>query len=93
MQNFEMELLQERNNRLESDLRYTERQLSRENKNSNWQIRRIRQFEEEVAKLKNRTLWQQILSQKERAIAMADEINVRSLGRRCWMWYWLLDML
>ena len=60
MQNFEMELLQERNNRLESDLRYTERQLSRENKNSNWQTRSIRELEEEVAKLKNRTLWQQI---------------------------------
>ena len=55
-----MELLQERNNRLESDLRYTERQLSRENKNSNWQTRRIRELEEEVVELKNRTLWQQI---------------------------------
>lgn len=58
-QNFEMELLQERNNRLESDLRYTERQLSRENKTSNWQTRRIRELEE-VVELKNRTLWQQI---------------------------------
>lgn len=45
---------------LESDLRYTERQLSRENKTNNWQTRRIRELEEEVAKLKNRTLWQQI---------------------------------
>lgn len=58
-QNFEMELLQERNNRLESDLRYTERQLSRENKTSNWQTKRIRELEE-VVELKNRTLWQQI---------------------------------
>lgn len=56
-QSFEMELLKERNDRLESNLRYIERQLSRKNKTGNWQTRRIREFGEEVAKLKNRTLW------------------------------------
>ncbi len=59
-QNFEMELLQERNNRLESELKHTERQLSRGNKTSNWQTRRIRELKGELAELKNRTLWQQI---------------------------------
>lgn len=57
---FEMELLRERNDHLESDLRYTKKLLDRENKTSCWQTRRIRELEEEVAKLKNRTLWQQI---------------------------------
>lgn len=59
-QNFEMELLKERNNRLENNLRYTERQLSRENETSRRQTKRIRELEGEVAELKNRTLWQQI---------------------------------
>ena len=57
---FEMELSRERNDHLESDLRYTKKLLDRENKTSSWQTRRIRELEEEVAKLKNRTLWQQI---------------------------------
>ena len=57
---FEMELLKERNDHLESDLRYTKKLLDRENKTSRWQTSRIRELEEEVAKLRNRTLWQQI---------------------------------
>ena len=57
---FEMELLRERNEHLESDLQYTKKLLDRENMTSRWQTRRIRELEEEVAKLKNRTLWQQI---------------------------------
>ena len=57
---FEKELSRERNDYLESDLRYTKMLLDRENKTSRWQTCRIRELEEEVAKLKNRTLWQQI---------------------------------
>lgn len=59
-QNFEMELLQERNNRLISDLRDTKKLLNKEKEIGSWKDKRIRKLEEEIAKLKNRTLWQQI---------------------------------
>lgn len=59
-QNFEMELIQERNNRLISDLRDTKKLLNKEKEIGSWKDKRIRKLEEEIAKLKNRTLWQQI---------------------------------
>ena len=43
-----------------SDLRDIKKQLNKEKEIGSWKDKRIRKLEEEIAKLKNRTLWQQI---------------------------------
>ena len=57
----EKKILMEKEYLSRNDLEYVNKRLESEKKNGNWMNSRIRELEGEVARLKNRPLWKQIL--------------------------------